>query len=450
MANGHSSARIDVERLFRPIGGWVERPQDLQPALDGQISADVIVVGGGFAGLSTALELRARGADVVILESEFAGFGASGRNAGYLAGGQGVDFDLFLKRIGRERAGQFVRYYEDGVSYVERKLEEYDIDCDYVRSGLVRAVIHPSQEKKMIASMTHGVELGAPAQYLDEAAMRARGIPPAFLTGYHTPTGGTLNPGKYVAGLRRAALAAGVRIYETSPVRSFTGSATIECTTHRGAAQAPHLVLATNAYTPQLHLLGNKIAAIRVSAIETQPLSPAQLASLGWSNREGITTQHNVMESHRLTAHNTIVTTTKRLGYVYGDGTPNVPDAKAYRGLATVLHDRFPTLSDLAIRSCWSGYISMANDALPVVGTTGDHQNILYAAGCTGHGVGTQSFVGELLADKIQGIDHPYYKALQHDTPSTLPEPFKWTLLRSMLGAAHMMDDGLNRTVRRQ
>ncbi|WP_201325897.1 FAD-dependent oxidoreductase, partial [Burkholderia sp. E168m23] len=82
-------------RKYRPIGGWIDAPERAQPELEGDVQADVIIVGAGFAGLSTALELAARGASVVVLEREFAGFGASGRNAGYLAGGQGLEYELF-------------------------------------------------------------------------------------------------------------------------------------------------------------------------------------------------------------------------------------------------------------------------------------------------------------------------------------------------------------------
>ncbi|MGU7778857.1 NAD(P)/FAD-dependent oxidoreductase [Burkholderia sp. PU8-34] len=433
---------------YRSLGGWIEKPDDPQPPLDGDIDADVVVVGAGFAGLSTALELAARGANVVILEREFAGFGASGRNAGYLAGGQGLEFDLFVKRVGREQAKQIVGFYDEGVAYVERKLAEYGIDCDYTASGIIRAGVHLSHEEKLRESMRIGVELGSPAQFLDHAAMRARGIPPAFLFGCYSPAGGTLDPGKYVTGLRRAALRAGVKIYESTAVRSWADGPVVSVQTGRGCARAPFVVLATNAYTPQLGLLDDKVMPLRVSAIETEPLSAAQLASLGWPRREGIVTSHFTMESHRLTARNTLVLTTKRLHYVYGAQTPNVRDDAAYRALMNALCDRFPTLGGLAIRSCWSGYISFAGDALPVVGETGTHRNILYTAGCSGHGVGTQSLMGHLLAERIRGAEHPLLSALRHKTPSTLPEPLRWCAINSLLGIANLLDDRVNRKAR--
>lgn len=433
---------------FRRFGGWLEKPDDLQPELQGDVSADVIVVGAGFAGLSTALELTARGAKVVVLEQEFAGFGASGRNAGYLGGSLGIEFEFFYKRVGLEQAKQIVSFYDEGVSYVERRLDELGIDCDYNASGNIRVGVHPSQEKKIREAMQLGLELGSKTQFLDQAEMRARGIPPAFLFGYAQQSGGTLDPGKYVLGLRRAALQAGVKLYENTPLLSYSEGPTITCRTARGNVSAPFLVLATNAYTPQLGLLRDKVAPLRVSAIETEPLSMAQRLSLGWQGREGLITAHWTMESHRLTARNTLVLTTKQLSYVYGSKTPNEPDASAYRALAQALHERFPTLRGLGIQSCWSGYVSMAYDALPVVGQTGAQGNIFYTAGCSGHGVATQSMMGQLLAERIGGGEPPLYAALQHKTPSTLPEPLQWCALNLALGAANCLDAWTNSRAR--
>jgi len=433
---------------FRSLGGWVEQPGDLQPALEGQVKADVIVVGAGFAGLSTALELKALGADVIVLEQEFAGFGASGRNAGYLLGSMGVEFAMFAKRLGVEQATQFVRFYDDAVTYVEGRFKALAIECDYNPSGVLRAAVHSDQEKRLRQDMALGLKLGSVMRFVDRAEMRARGIPPAFVCATEQ-RGGTLNPGKYIGGLRRAAIAAGVKLYERSPLLSFSEGQVITCKTARGSASAPIMVLATNAYTPQLGVLRNKVAAIRVSAIETQPLSAQQLASLGWKAREGIITPHYTMESHRLTAHGSLVLTVKRLGYAFGSKTPNVPDHGAYQALAKVLRERYPGLPGLGIKHCWSGYVSGAYDFLPVIGAMGANRNIFYATGCSGHGLGTQSFVGSLLAGEINGKAPELLAALKHKTPSLLPEPLQWCVVQSGLAAAGVLDAWTDRKVRR-
>ncbi|QBR03931.1 NAD(P)/FAD-dependent oxidoreductase [Paraburkholderia pallida] len=437
----------DLEK-YRTLGTWVEKPADIQPELEGDQTADVVIVGAGYVGLHAALGLAAAGKKVIVLEREFAGFGASGRNAGYLGGPMALEYDLFVKRVGNEQAARILGFYAAGVDFVEKKLQEHAIECDYNATGVIRAGVDPSQEKRIRDDMATAAGLGFSFQFLDQAAMRARGIPPAFLFGSYAERGGTLHPGKYVMGLRRAALQAGVKLYENTALLAFAEGATVKVQTGKGSASAPFLIFATNAYTPQIGLLADKVAPLRVSAIETEPLSAEQRASLGWPKREGIITAHWTMESHRLTVNNTLIVTTKRLNYVYGSKTPNVPDSEAYQALRVALHERFPTLPELEIRACWSGYVSLAGDALPVVGAMGAQQNIFYSAGCSGHGVGTQSLMGHLLAERILGTEDPLLSALNHETPWLPPEPFRWCGIKGAMGITNTLDDQVDRRVR--
>ena len=122
-----------------------------------------------------------------------------------------------------------------------------------------------------------------------------------------------------------------------------------------------------------------------------------------------------------------------------------MPDHSAYRALQQGQQERFPTLRGLRIKQCWSGYVSAAYDALPVVGTTGPHHNIHYVAGCSGHGLCQHSFMGMLLAERINGTEHPTLAALGHKTPRTLPEPFQWLALKSAFAVTGIYDRWTNR-----
>lgn len=439
--------KADLDK-YRTLGGWVEKPDDMQPALDGHVSADAVIIGAGYAGLNAALELARNGLQVVVIEREFAGFGASGRNAGYLAGAIGIEYELFHKKVSNETGREIVRYYEDSVTFVEGKLKEHGIDCDYNPSGIVRAGVHAAQEGRLRKGMKVGAEFGFKSVFLDHAAMRARGIPPAFLFGEYTAHGGTLHPGKYVMGLRRAALRAGVRLYENTPLLSYTEGPVVKVETPRGSVSAPVMIFASNAYTPQNGLLADKVVPLRVSAIETEPLTAAQLNTLGWHGREGIMTAHWIMESFRLTPYNSLLVTTKRVQSPYGSKTPNVPAYDSYRELRIALHDRFPTLKDIAVRACWSGYVSVAGDALPTVGATGAHRNIYYTAGCSGHGVGPQSLAGHMLAGQILGTEDPLLAALRHKTPATLPAALQWSVTKATLSLVNRLDEAVNRKAR--
>lgn len=439
--------RADFEK-YRTLGGWVERPADMQPALEGDVHGDVIIVGAGYAGLHAALALRQQGLNVILLEREFAGYGASGRNAGYLAGGIGVEYGMFAKKIGLEQGRQVIRYYEEAVTFVERMLKELGIDCDYNQSGIVRAGLHPAHEKRVRNAMQLGAELGMQTVFLDREALRERGIPPAFLFGEYTSHGGSLHPGKYVMGLRHAVLRAGVRLYENTPLLSYEEGPEVAVITPNGRARAPVVVFATNAYTPQIGLLANQVVPFRVSAIETETLTASQLQSLGWHGREGIMTAHWIMESFRLTAHNTLLVTTTKIQFPYGSKTPNAPAYESYRALRSALHERLPMLKDVSIRACWSGYVSAAGDALPAVGITGEYQNIHYCAGCSGHGLAQQSMLGNMMAERILGKEPALLQALSRKVPLTLPEPLQWLGVKATLGLVGLLDAGVNRKIR--
>ena len=199
---------------FLNVSPWVVPPPDLQPALSSDLTADVVIVGAGFTGLSTALALKRAGVDAIVLERDFAGFGASGRNAGHLTPTIGKDLPTLLMLFGKQRAAQLVRFADDAVRYVEDVIREQRIDCDYVPSGNIMAAVHPKQEGRLRKAAAVAAEIGARVRFLDRDEMRGRGVPPAFLSGALEESGGTLDPGKYIMGLRRAVLDAGIKLYE--------------------------------------------------------------------------------------------------------------------------------------------------------------------------------------------------------------------------------------------
>jgi gamma-glutamylputrescine oxidase len=201
---------------FEDVSVWVETPEDLREPLADDLQADAVIVGGGYTGLSTALSLRAQGADVVLLEAGFAGSGASGRNAGHLTPTIGKDIPTLLRLFGKERAARLVRFADAAMGYTEETIRKYEIECEYRPSGNIMAGVHPKQEKRLRSAAETARSLGAEIRFVPDGDMRERGLPPAFRFGVLEERGGTLHPGRYVMGLRRAALAAGVRLFESS------------------------------------------------------------------------------------------------------------------------------------------------------------------------------------------------------------------------------------------
>jgi gamma-glutamylputrescine oxidase len=431
------------------ISPWITAPADLRPSLPGDLAADVAVVGGGYTGLSAALALRRAGVDVVVLERDFAGFGASGRNAGHLTPTIGKDLPTLLMLFGRARTARLVGFAEASVRCVEAMIREHGIDCDYQPCGNIMAAVHPKQEARLHRATSIAAQVGAHVQFLDRAEMRRRQLPPAFIAGAWEERGGTLDPGRYVTGLRRAALAANVKLHEQTPVQEIIAGPRPRVRTPRGTVTADAVVLATNAYTVELRHLRTTIYPLHDTLFESVPLSAAQRAELGWPGREGIYTAHESLESYRLTARGTIVGGSKGVRYPYGSALIGDSTAWTIAANTRAFRDRFPTLAAVPIAHTWGGWIAMTLNFLPVLGVTDAHGNIHYALGYNGHGVAAASALGPIVADAVlrrPNADAEQFKRFAVPLP---PEPLRWLLVRGMLGMVNTIDRRLDAQVRR-
>jgi gamma-glutamylputrescine oxidase len=173
----------DGQTRFLDISPYVEVPSDLQAPLSGDLRADVAIIGGGYTGLSTALALKKAGIDAVILEREFCGFGASGRNAGHLTPTICKDMPTTIMLFGTERAGKLASFADHCVETAEQLMVEYGIDCDYHASGNIMSVVHPAQEKRLRKATEAARAVGAKVRFVEPAEMRERQLPKAFLCG---------------------------------------------------------------------------------------------------------------------------------------------------------------------------------------------------------------------------------------------------------------------------
>jgi gamma-glutamylputrescine oxidase len=432
-------ARTEDERMkrqypFQEISPWVRAPEDRRAPLADDLHADVVIVGGGYTGLSTALALRSQGADVAILEQDFAGSGASGRNAGHLTPTIGKDIPTLLRLFGRERAARLVRFADAAVDTTEEVIRKHGIDCGYDPSGNVLAGVHAKHEDRLRRAAEAARTLGARVRFLSTGEMRERGLPPAFGCGVLEERGGTLDPGRYVMGLRRAALDAGVRLFESSPLRELGDAPRVVARTDRGSVTADFAVLATNAYTPALGWKRRLVVPVRVSLFETRPLDDVRLAALGWRGREGIYTSHESLESYRLTDRGTLVGGAKVVRYAWGSRLAPGYDPAAFRAIETAFRERFPSLAEVEVAHFWGGWIALTLDFLPALGVGGAHRNVLYGLGYAGHGVAQATQMGAMLAERIQGREHEGEAALRRRVLSWPPEPLRW-LAGSLLNA---------------
>ena len=415
---------------------WLDPPPQPGPALEGERDADVVVIGAGYTGLSCALALAEAGTDVVVLERDYAGFGASGRNAGHLTPTIGKDLPTLLRMYGRERGGALVRLAEEGIEHVEATIADRGIDCDYVPNGNVLAGLHPGQAPALEKACRAAAELGGAMRMLSADEIAERGLPAHLACGYLEEKGGVLHPGKYVRGLREAAVEAGAELFEGTRVATIDdGADGVRVETPRGRVRARTCVLATNAYTPELGRLRSHVVPIRVSLFATEPLDSGAREAVGWPGGEGIYTAHEILESYRLTADERIVGGSRYIAYGWNSRPLADEDRDVFAKLDQMFHSRFPELPSVRVERCWSGPIALSLDFLPSIGRTGSADNVLYAIGCAGHGVGMMSLLGTKLAGMVlRGEDGPEPLVSRRRIPLP-PEPFRWTVDTAIMRA---------------
>ncbi|MBW2269216.1 MAG: FAD-dependent oxidoreductase [Deltaproteobacteria bacterium] len=434
---------------FLETSPWLVAPQDRQPALAEDRSADIVIVGGGYTGLSAALSLRDAGADVALLEADFCGFGASGRNAGHLTPTIGKDLPTTLRLFGRPRAAALVRFADAAVEYAEEVIAKHGIACDYTASGNLVAGVHPKHERSLVRAAEAAASLGAQVRYIAPAEMRERGLPPAFLCGVLEERGGTLDPGRYVSGLRAAVLRSGVRVYEDTRVTQLEDGAQVVARGAGGSIRADCAVIATNAYTHALGRRRRHVVPLRVSLFETEPLAAGVLEALGWHGREGVYTAHEVLENYRITAHGTLTGGSKVVRYRYASGFAPGGDPAAFAAIERAFRERFPMLRDLPVAHFWGGWIGLTLDVLPQFGVEGSHANVHFGVGFNGHGIAQGTLMGAMLAQRILGRLHPHAAALERSLRAWPLEPVRWLGSQLINGGLALIDARTDRQVRR-
>ncbi|MBW1760082.1 MAG: FAD-dependent oxidoreductase [Deltaproteobacteria bacterium] len=427
---------------FEEIGAWIREPDEPCPPLQGEQRADVVVIGAGYTGLSAALSLREQGVDVLVLEQDFAGAGASGCNAGHLTPTIGKDLPTLLRMFGEQRAQALVQFADQAVEYTEHVVEHLGIECGYEPNGNILAAVHPKHEKRLREAAATASRLGGHVRFLCGDEMRERGLPRAFHCGVLEQRGGVLDPGQYVTGLRQAAIDAGVRLHEHSPVQSIDEGKPVRVRSEGGVVIADSAVVATNAYSRSIEVMPRKVVPLRVSLFETEPLSASQLAAVDWNGREGIYTSHEVLESYRLSARNTIIGGSRVVRYAYGSKLAPGYDPAAFETIETAFRQRFP-------ERFWGGWIGLGLDFLPMIGVTGDQENIHYGFGYAGHGVAQATLIGAMLSDRVLGCAHECESALARRAWSWPPEPLRYAAYKAVTRVLYAIDARTDRQLLR-
>lgn len=408
------------------------------PALTQDLVADVAIIGGGFTGLSAAYYLKKNrpGREVVLLEAEQCGNGASGRNGAMMLT---MTDDRFMEWSGEPELDK--RIYELTVDNIRRMTElsaELGIDADIEQNGAVQvcntqALAEAGREyiEKMKSS-------GMPFEYWDRAKLVETIGTNIYGGGLFDPSSGQLHPGKLVKLFKAAAESAGARVFEGTAVVDVEEGGEVRLTTGNGrTVRAKAVVLATNAYTSKLGYLRGGVTPIFNFVGITAPLSEAKLAQTGWKRRIPFNDSRTEVYYLGLTRDNRIHIGGGAAEYEFNNGLEEPKNGERhYEGLRTELARIYPALAGEAFETTWYGAVDMSLDRTPVVGQMGKHGNVYYAIGFSGHGVNLTSIFGRILADLVEGDGKswrwlPYVNRLPIYTPN---EPFRWVGVQLALG----------------
>ena len=408
-------------------------PPDPAPALIGTTDSDLCIVGGGFTGLWAALHAKAGdpGRDVVILEGETCGFGASGRNGGFANASLTHGLENGLARFADELV-ELERLGRENLDGLVADLTGLGIECELERTGELTVVLHPALLEELDEAAALHRRFGYDVSSLDAAATRAVVASPTYHGGLLQRAGSALvHPGKLALGLRRAALDAGVRLFEhTSASDLREGPSGVELIAPQGRVRARRVILATSAFPPLLRSLRRYIAPVYDYALVSEPLDTTQRAAIGWQERQGVSEWANQFHYYRLTADDRILW--GGLDAIYRFGGPVSPrhddhDASFAR-LSQHFFTTFPQLDGLRFTHRWGGAIDTCSRFCVFFGTSHDGR-VAYATGYTGLGVAATRFGARVALDLVDGRES---EATRLRFVRQKPVPFPPEPLRSL------------------
>ncbi len=444
LAGRARAALADAE----PRSYWLDElpPEPPAPALAGPTDCDLLVVGGGYLGLWTALEARARypDRDVLLLEAETCGHAASGRNGGFADPSLTHGWGNGVTRWPQEMA-QLRRLGLDNLAAIERAVDELGIDCRFERSGELHVATRAHELVDLQEEHEQRAAFGEQTELLDADAVRARVDSPTYRGGLFDPEAALLEPARLAAGLRRACLQAGVRVHEHSPAAELRRSGSgVQVTTPGGVVRARATVLATNAFPPLLRRLRLMTVPVYDYVLTTEPLSAGQRDALGWRGREGIGDASNLFHYYRLTRDDRVLWG----GYdaVYHYGSRQSPDLErrppTFEVLADHFFSTFPQLEGVRFTHAWAGVIDTSTQFSAFYGTAWDRR-VAWATGFTGLGVAATKFAADVVHDLLAGaVTERTRLSMVRKTPLPFPpEPVRWLGIeatrRSMARADH-------------
>jgi glycine/D-amino acid oxidase-like deaminating enzyme len=429
-----------MTRDYRTFSYWLETVDDdltPRPPLDGSVDVDVAILGAGYTGLWTAYYLLDRDPSlrVVNVEKEIAGFGASGRNGGFLSPGFPVSLSLLEERYGRNQARDLYLAMTDTVNEVLRVLEHEGIDAHQEQEGAIRLARGPHQLPAIEGSYRTYKRLGLEeySQMLDAHEVAERVRVTKALKGIFNPTTAVVHPGRLVRGLARAVERKGGTIYEQTRVVDYETGPNPRLMTDRGDVRAKVIVLAGEAYLSQLSKLHRQLIPVYSLIALTEPLGEEHWAEIGWRKRFCLGSMRFSVDYLSKTKDGRIAFGGRGAPYHFGSHIDDSYDrhGPTHQMLRNMTIDWFPALKDVQFTHSWGGPLGMPRDWMPTM-SYDPRTGVASARGYTGQGVATANLSGRVLADLITGTQSAITTLPQvnHQSRSWEPEPLRWLGVR--------------------
>lgn len=374
-----------------------EGPDRSRTEIGGHV--DVAIIGAGLTGLSAALHLARKGANVQVFEKETVGWGASGRNGGMATGGLGIGFRDAIARYGFDTAKSYIATYHAAIDTIERLVNEEDIDCDFARTGKMLLASKPAHLDGL--RKTHEImsgRLGYETRIVSKNDLHSEIGSDAYHGAMIDTKSAGLHVGKFVRGLGEAAARLGVTIHEKAPVeqiRRLDGTRH-ELVTPRGTVRADQVLVATAGYTTRpLRWHQVRVAPVGSFIIATEPLGK-DVCDLLLPNRRMSSNTMNLLNYFRITPDHRLLFG----GRARFAGSDQQSDAKSGRILHKTMTEVFPQLANARVDYCWGGLVDMSMDRMV---HAGEHDGLFYSLGYSGHGVQMATYMGHQMAEYMNG-----------------------------------------------
>ena len=443
-----------AEAQPRPIPNdfWLSNSgDDLTPRapLAGEVEVDVAILGGGFSGLWTAYHLLRKdpSLEVLVVEREICGYGASGRNGGWCSPRFPVDPGALIKRFGAARARETILAQQRIVEEIGRTLQEEDIEAEFRATGVLSLARSAEQMNGLAATLSTYESLGLDQgnKLLGASEARERIHATSLHGALQSRHGANIHPGKLVRGLARTVEKLGAVICEGTEATAVRPAPDAAIITRNGTVRARKAVVAANeAYLTGLPGYRRTLLPMSSMIVLTAPLSESQWAEIGWQGGESVSSQVHTKNYLTRTSDGRILYGSRGASYLFGSAMPEnaIRDEPVFEWMRGCVREWWPQLADLPFTHAWGGYLGVPRDWLPTVGFDRDTR-IATLHGYTGRGVSTSALCAKLLAGLIGGWASGLETLPVHRprAPRWEIEPFRWIGVRYVQNAFTRIDE---------